>query len=294
MSADVNTVSFHKTHFLAAVELIKEARKKFEIPSENWPYPAEYRYGFPGDNYYAEIWMDGMDWQPTYWIIEAENLNRPKCYPFIIFDSNGARGKYNDYDFRQLVYAMMHFRRDTVWIKEDPTGHYNDTVWSFTKRLFPIHQDRVNKCNCDRFVTEHASQKPVVFFANLDYIPEVCKTPKRWYSDFQRFLRDVGDHPYKLSFSRCKEKQRNIILEKGEEPPKIDYVGFSCVKTGCTWYISKETAEETLNLAGTRLKQHEAQCLHLLIDACNVEESDERIKAQEDLLQFININVRES
>ena len=63
-SLDVNTVSSYSTHFLRAVELIKKARETYKVPSENWPYPTQYRFGIPNDNYYAEVWTDGMDWQP--------------------------------------------------------------------------------------------------------------------------------------------------------------------------------------------------------------------------------------
>ena len=59
---DVNITSKYSTHFLRAVELIMKAREEFKVASENWPSPTEYRFGIPQDNYYAEIWLDGMDW----------------------------------------------------------------------------------------------------------------------------------------------------------------------------------------------------------------------------------------
>lgn len=289
---DVNTVSEKGTHFLAAVELIKAARSEFNIPSENWPSPTEYRYGFPQDNYYAEVWVDGMDWQPTYWIIESENLNNPVCLPFIIFDSNEGRARFNDYDFRQLIQAMMHFRRDSVWIKQDAEAHYRDTVWSSTERMYPIHEEHLKNWNCDRFVMEHASQKPAPFFANLGFIPAPCITPQHYYDDWKRMLRAVEAHPYPVSVSHTKGLQRDFIVDKGQQQPTVDYIGFNCTKSGTNWYISKETAEETRNLASSTLDEKQKVNLNLLIDSFNEEEKEARKLAVDTLLENVNANVK--
>ena len=93
---DVNTVSKHPTHFLRAVELIKKAREEFRVPSENWPHPTDYKFGIPNDRYYAEIFTDGMDWQPSYWVIEDKQLEKPQIQPFVIFEYNEDREKFND------------------------------------------------------------------------------------------------------------------------------------------------------------------------------------------------------
>lgn len=66
---DVNTTSKQSTHFLRAIELIKKARDDFRVPSENWPHPTEHRFGIPNDHYYAEVWIDGMDWQSSYGLL---------------------------------------------------------------------------------------------------------------------------------------------------------------------------------------------------------------------------------
>ena len=118
---DVNTVSNHPTHFLRAVELITQARTTFNVSSENWPHPSQHCYGIPNDDYYAEMWTDDMDYQPSYWIIEEYDLDKPKIQPLIIFNSNEERNRFNDYDFSQLFKAIVYYRRDSVWAKKNNT-----------------------------------------------------------------------------------------------------------------------------------------------------------------------------
>src|SRR3989338_3040724 len=110
-----NTTSKHGTRFLAAVPLIQAARENFQIASENWPFPTEYRIGQCRDPYYAEIWQDGTDWQNTYWIIESIKYDGPKVKPFIYFDDE--EGKFNKCDFSNLIEAMLWLRRDREWIQ---------------------------------------------------------------------------------------------------------------------------------------------------------------------------------
>jgi hypothetical protein len=50
-----NTISKIPTRFLTGVELIKEARKIFNICSENWTYP-KINLGDENSEYYAELW----------------------------------------------------------------------------------------------------------------------------------------------------------------------------------------------------------------------------------------------
>ena len=165
---DVNTTSKHPTHFLRAIELIKKAREDFSVPSENWPYPTSYRFGVPTDRYYAEIWTDGMDWQPSYWILEEMNYSKPQIEPLIIFEMNEDRMKFNDYDFCELVEGMMFYRRDEKWINKNDLGHYTDTAWPF---LFKVN-DEVRYKTMKRYWFEHASQQQVTFWINETYIPK--------------------------------------------------------------------------------------------------------------------------
>lgn len=167
---DVNTVNKYPTHFARAVELITRARKHFGIPSENWPHPIEDRFGCPNENYYAEIWVDGMDWQPSYWVIEEKNLEKPQIQPFIMFKKNEDRSKFNDHDFSELIKASLWYRRDLFWVKQNDLGYFTDVVWPF---ISVVNSDKTAmRSNLSRVFFEHASQKRVDFLMNLDFIPE--------------------------------------------------------------------------------------------------------------------------
>jgi len=170
---DVNAVSGHPTHFLRAVELITNARKHFGVPSENWPFPTEYKAGCPNEWYYAEIWTDGMDSQPSYWVLEEKELGNPQIQPFIIFKENLHREIFNDYDFSQLISAALWYRRDKFWVKHNDLGMYTDMVWPFIHVI--NKSDIAKKSKLTKVYFEHASQQRVYFLMNLDFIP-----PEYW------------------------------------------------------------------------------------------------------------------
>lgn len=176
-----NTVSSNPTHFLAALDLIKKAREDFKVPSENWPYPTDLKFGSPNDNYYAEVWSDGMDWQISYWIIEEYQLNPPCINPLIIFEHNLNREKFNEYDFKQLINAILYYRRDECWIDRGDLSYYTDTVWPHF-HIVPESEKPKNKQNCRYCYFEHASQQRVYFWMNETYIPSEYVL-KSWYDD---------------------------------------------------------------------------------------------------------------
>lgn len=157
---DVNTTSHESTHFLAAVPLIREANKEYEVASENWPYPTRHCIGEPRGRYYAEIWVDGMDWQHSYWYLEAVNYESPVCLPFVRFSSHEEENKLNDWDQAELFKALLHFRRNRMWIKHsDGEDIYADTVWPFLKYFRYLVSDfQWSKCSF-----AHHSQQPVRF-----------------------------------------------------------------------------------------------------------------------------------
>jgi hypothetical protein len=167
---DVNTTSTYSTHFLRGVELIIRARDAFQVPSENWPYPTQYRFGIPNDRYYAEVWVDGMDWQASYWLIEENNLERPICRPFIIFESYEDRDDFNNSDFSELVKASLYERRDRLWIQKND-GWFNDSVWTYFKKVEP-EKKLEQTPGMIMFQFEHASQERVQFYMNADCVPE--------------------------------------------------------------------------------------------------------------------------
>jgi len=167
-----NTVTESPTHFPAALAMIQEARERFKVPSENWPRPTDIRFGMPRDRYYAEVWTDGMDWQPSYWAIESANSSKPACYPFIIFENHKDRERF--LDFKEFCRACLFFRRDILWTRQDPRGHYNDTVWSWFRVCEPLEfgtcEDMI-KCSA-----KHASQSEVKFLANLEFLAKLDRT----------------------------------------------------------------------------------------------------------------------
>ncbi|MGD2072880.1 MAG: hypothetical protein PVG65_05280 [Candidatus Thorarchaeota archaeon] len=174
---DVNTVSKYPTHFLRGVELIKKARDEFRVPSENWPHPTEYRFGIPNDNYYAEVWIDGMDWQPSYWVIEEISYHKPKIQPFMIFDYWEERSKFNSYDFEEFISAMLWYRRDLLWLKHNNLGYYTDLIWSFLYMKDVGDKSKMAKY-ANNYFFHHASQPKVFFWVNEDFIPEEYRERK--------------------------------------------------------------------------------------------------------------------
>jgi len=163
---DVNTTSKTPTHFLRGVELVKRGRREFDIQSENWPYPTTIRFGFPQDRYYAEIWHDGMDWNSNYWVIEECHYEKPQIQPLILFDECSEREKFNDYDFGNLVEACLFFRRDALWIMSGDLGVATDLVWPFYCNTGEVKNEILWKS-----WFEHASQPPVNFWINYNFVP---------------------------------------------------------------------------------------------------------------------------
>ncbi len=171
---DVNTVSRRPTHFLRAVELIKEAREEFNVPSENWPHPTEYCFGIPNDYYYAEVWTDGMDWQPSYWVIEEANLETPKIQPLIIFEHHQQRDSFEDVYFSEFIHGMLYYRRDSKWIHHNDIGYFSDATWPF----LTFYKDELKFKKMKLYAFKHASQPRVVFWLNESFIPEVYRGRK--------------------------------------------------------------------------------------------------------------------
>jgi len=163
-----NTTSRHRTHFLRGVELVDQGMKEFKVPSENWACPTQYRYGIPQDNYYGELWCNGMDWQPSFWIIEEMELKDPQIQPFIIFEDHNDRQKFNEYDFQMLINGAFYYRRDCIFVKHDDLGIYTDFTWPYLHLLDHEILFKIMK----KFQFYHASQDLVEFWMNPEFVPK--------------------------------------------------------------------------------------------------------------------------
>lgn len=162
-----NTVSIHPSHFLRGSELVDEATSTYRAASENWPYPTQFRYGVPVDDYYAEVWANGMDWQNNYWVLEEIHSEDPICQPLIIFEDSDDEDKFNSHDFSSLVKAALYFRRDNVFIQHGEYGWYTDLVWPFLHLLGTEVRFEI----MHQFEFKHNSQKPVQFWMNYNFVP---------------------------------------------------------------------------------------------------------------------------
>ena len=184
---DVNTVSGYPTHFLRAVELIHNARKEFAVPSENWPNPTEYKFGVPNEHYYAEIWTDGMDWQPSYWIIEEHSLRKPEINPLIIFESHEDRILFREWYFKEFIKGILWYRRDLFWVQHNDLGYYTDSTWPYLFR----ENKAPNKYNSN-YCFEHVSQPEVKFWLNFDFIPKEYRY-KIYSKEYRRkYIKEVN------------------------------------------------------------------------------------------------------
>lgn len=162
-----NTTTTYPSYFPRALDLIEGALKRYDLHTENWAYPTEYRFGIPHDKYYAEVWHNGMDWQSNYWLIETSHLSSPTCVPLIVFDNDDTSLDRFNY-FGELVKACLHYRRDITWLKAQDQGHYGDAVWSFMWKCDP--EVRGHKVMI-KMGMSHASQRPVEFYLNESCAP---------------------------------------------------------------------------------------------------------------------------
>lgn len=160
-----NATSKYSTHFLRGVDIVRLARKHYNIPSENWTYPTKHKYGYVNGMYYAELWHDGMDWQSSYWLIEKVDYNKPRITPFIIFDNDTSNVyKYIEHDFDGLFDAICWYRQDMFWIKKDPVSYYSDEPWAFINGTGNTKDAGDSKYKLKQYYFEHASQPKVDFW----------------------------------------------------------------------------------------------------------------------------------
>ncbi len=157
------------TCFIGADRMIEKTGVKLNIPTERWAYPY-LKFGSVEDNYYAEIWQNGMDWQNTYWIIEETVEHGIKVSPLIIFEDSSDESKFNKWDFEEVLKAICWYRRDKIWLKHNDIGIYTDMVLPYLKVGKPESLINVSP-EMHWFSFEHASQPKVNFLLNLNFVP---------------------------------------------------------------------------------------------------------------------------
>jgi hypothetical protein len=164
-----NTLAENYTHFLCGVELVKQARTAAKLSSENWCYPV-FHFGSTDNEYYAEVWVDGMDWQHNYYLLEADDCQSPlEPHAFMVFQDHNVEERLSAYDTRNLWRAVCMHRRGILMMKDDQYsfGHWpNDEVWPFLKRTGNPSENRLAD-----FTYEHASQTLVEMKINVDLLP---------------------------------------------------------------------------------------------------------------------------
>lgn len=171
-----NTTSHQPTHFIRAVELIDFSRRNYQVPSENWPYPTSHRLGDPRGQYYAEVWVDGMDWQPSYWLIETHGYRNPICLPLMIFEDHKYRDMFSVYTLSSVMKALMQYRQDILWVKHGEQGYHNEEIWPYFHPFEPA-EFRKGPASMFKAFFEHASQEAVSFFIHEECVPPE-KRPK--------------------------------------------------------------------------------------------------------------------
>jgi len=170
-----NTTSSTKTSFLAGVELVKDARQTYNVSSENWTYP-KYIFGETDDEYYAEVWTDGMDWNLVFWLIESIKYNEPKIVPFAIFEEDCLE-KISKRTLDEITRLIFRLRRDKFWIKQYNVGHLHDEVLPY----LTIDERPHNFYNLAIF--EHGSQERVEFLLSKELCKNIIELKTKKYEN---------------------------------------------------------------------------------------------------------------
>lgn len=177
---DNNDLGNYPTYFLKGAELIKQYEQKKGVCSENWCYPTEYRFGDPKDEYYGEIWTDGMDWNVNYWLLEKHTLEKPQAHFIALFDTYEEREKLHICELEFLFGMVMSYRR-MFFLKFDSVipFNYGDRVLD---HLHIINDEPHKKYgNVKKVRFEHASQKPVEFWLNTQCLPVLTLAERYLY-----------------------------------------------------------------------------------------------------------------
>jgi hypothetical protein len=141
-------------------------------------------FGDPEDEYYAEAWADGMDWNLVVWAVRDIMYGQPEAVPLVVFESREAAEKYNPSDFRRFIRACFWCERAKVLSgDQDQEGVYQDDVWCNLKQVASCEL----KTNFTREAMiavrfAHNSQSPITFWLNPEFYPDsaVARDDKYW------------------------------------------------------------------------------------------------------------------
>jgi len=175
-----NDVSSIATHFLCGPQLIKEGMDVYQLASENWAYPIK-SFGNPSDEYYAEVWTNGMDYSMNCWVIEKSDLKSPTTYPLLVFDNNEEKDKFEKHDLDNILDACLGYRRLVTWFgvdKKDIIKKCKEFGYLSEMRIWSnilIEQERHFSCpDLIRANFSHASQPEIRFWLNAEKIDYQC------------------------------------------------------------------------------------------------------------------------
>lgn len=161
-----NTTIEYATHFLNPTQIIEEGIKKFNVSSENYPMPTKNKIGDTFDDYYAEIWSKGMDWQETFWLLEYHCPKTPIAIPVLIFEDNKSLDIFNSDDLNSLFRGLLVSRKQLK-------TNYKYPIYFMDGIIFYLKQ--ISNCNKEfeyyKFV--HHSQPKIKFWIKNDLIKNI-------------------------------------------------------------------------------------------------------------------------
>jgi hypothetical protein len=101
-------------------------------------------------------------------LIESDRYDSPNIYPLIQFANHDEEDKFNPYDFEELMDAILHYRRNVIWLNNPDVSIYGDSVWPYVYRE---NDSRIRNPFMIWCYMQHASQRKVNFWINENFIP---------------------------------------------------------------------------------------------------------------------------
>ena len=161
------------THFTNGYDLIEAAYEKYNgLARENPAVPVA-RFGHPEGGYYGEVWVDGMDWQHNYWIVESDNFHDNKALILAVFGHHDTEEVFGHEAVRDMWMGALWNRHYDLWGGKDQYGSYWDRVWWQLRWTTAEATPENGSLREVRFGDADTS----VFRINPYLIPDLTKTP---------------------------------------------------------------------------------------------------------------------